>query len=161
MARLKQTKRQNAEQARASSTPAPPPTTPANEKPANATDENVPIISKVSVVLPDSTAILEPQELVVAIANSEVAQPTTPAPPAKRRSRKRKDGRLPYLAAHELKGFVRYMERHFNQRGPPKQLYYCLDCLRTHMIIWCDGTREEVEKTCAFHEKKYVNLTSS
>ena len=163
MARIKQTKLQTPGQPRASSTPATPPLVLASEGTINGHNEQAPDTGRVDAFVRDPTAVWDPEEIVAstAVNDDDAARRTTLAPPAKRKSRTGKDDRLPYLPAHELKGFIRQMPLEVRQFDPPKSLQYCLDCLRTHMIIWCDGTHEEVEATCAFHEKKYVTLDAS
>ena len=34
---------------------------------------------------------------------------------------------------------------------------YCLDCLRPHLVLYCDGSRCLAEQACSFHRAKYVN----
>lgn len=62
--------------------------------------------------------------------------------------------RLPYLPSFKLLGFEKDIRIHIHKWGPPRRAWYCLDCVRMHLIAWCDGTFEELAKDCEFHEVK-------
>lgn len=62
--------------------------------------------------------------------------------------------RLPYLPSFEVNGFEKEIKIHINRWGAPRRLKYCLDCVRMHVVAWCDGTFEEVSTDCEYHATK-------
>jgi hypothetical protein len=71
--------------------------------------------------------------------------------------------RPPFLPPYMRGGCVQTTKfKHLKAPGAPEgrggweSFNYCLDCLRYHQIIYCDGDSEFKEQTCRYHEQKYV-----
>jgi hypothetical protein len=71
--------------------------------------------------------------------------------------------RPPFLPPHMRNGCVQTTKfKSKTAPGAPKgrdgweSFNYCLDCLRDHKIIYCDGVVDFKKQACRYHEQQYV-----